>query len=413
MSLKFEWRPLSAGDLVEKADKFVNYPSCQRDYVWNNPMQCRLIDSVLRGLPIPPLTIIVLIDEFFGDFFQVVDGQQRAETIIRYAHDIFPTAKTFRDEPCLKPIAPGKKYSELSLKMRSQFDNYGVQCCFLHGLDKNVIETVYRRYNYQVSLNMAERLYSYSSKTREMLLPLSNHRFWSDVYLGKQDRKQTYQMLVIIGLLESYDIYCNVTTPRQLDMAAGHNTSKTIDLEVINKISSRLDLATHLFKGAAMKSVTHVIPIYQAVMLLQMDKYDLSCVSEYALARWFNRIREKSLTNRQNGNMGDLFAALSKMREQRTFWEKQLPIVQEELAIQPKDHKRRFTELDKLRAWIRQEGKCISCGKQVLLNEDGHHIEPHSIGGATRDANCLLIHKKCHQLKHKQMSSFDISTQHI
>jgi hypothetical protein len=35
-----------------KRKAYDSYPSCQRDYVWSKGMQQKLIDSVLRGLPI-------------------------------------------------------------------------------------------------------------------------------------------------------------------------------------------------------------------------------------------------------------------------------------------------------------------------------------------------------------------------
>ena len=165
-------------------------------------MQRKLIDSILRGLPIPPLTIIPEEDELFGPIYRIVDGQQRLETIFRYINDEFSTEKKFRDEPLIKPISPGRKYSELEQVYRKKFDNYMLQICIIDGVDPENIELVYRRMNYQKSLKLSERLYSYQSPAKKIAEKLDKHPIWTTVYMGNMDRKQVYQMVLMVILME-------------------------------------------------------------------------------------------------------------------------------------------------------------------------------------------------------------------
>lgn len=84
ISSKFEhW---SIFDIKRKFDeKDLNVPEFQRNDVWNNPEKSRLIESLLRGIPIPS---IYLSEEKEG-IYNVIDGQQRINSIVQYLDDSF------------------------------------------------------------------------------------------------------------------------------------------------------------------------------------------------------------------------------------------------------------------------------------------------------------------------------------
>lgn len=63
----------------------VNYsPSFQRNYVWEEPKATYFIESIVLGTEIPPL---VLFRD--GEGYEVIDGRQRYETILRFMGDKF------------------------------------------------------------------------------------------------------------------------------------------------------------------------------------------------------------------------------------------------------------------------------------------------------------------------------------
>jgi uncharacterized protein with ParB-like and HNH nuclease domain len=81
----YNYQGMAIHALYAERDAYDTYPSCQRDYVWSRGMQQKLIDSVLRGLPIPPITILPASQHtIMGTRFWVVDGQQRLKTILRF-----------------------------------------------------------------------------------------------------------------------------------------------------------------------------------------------------------------------------------------------------------------------------------------------------------------------------------------
>lgn len=69
-------------------------PPYQREYIWSNPDSQKLIESILRGIPLPSIILATVADD---DKLQIVDGKQRLTSILRFvgAH---PAAIAFAKE---------------------------------------------------------------------------------------------------------------------------------------------------------------------------------------------------------------------------------------------------------------------------------------------------------------------------
>jgi hypothetical protein len=69
-------------------------PPYQREYIWSNPDSQKLIESILRGIPLPSIILATVADD---DKLQIVDGKQRLTSILRFvgAH---PSAIAFAKE---------------------------------------------------------------------------------------------------------------------------------------------------------------------------------------------------------------------------------------------------------------------------------------------------------------------------
>jgi uncharacterized protein with ParB-like and HNH nuclease domain len=63
----------------------LNVPDFQRNDVWKNPDKSRLIESILRGIPIP----MIYLAKEEGKKYAVIDGQQRIKSIVQYLDDKF------------------------------------------------------------------------------------------------------------------------------------------------------------------------------------------------------------------------------------------------------------------------------------------------------------------------------------
>lgn len=60
-------------------------PEMQREYVWDNGRASRLIESLLLNIPVPP----VYFAERADAVFEIVDGHQRVNSIVRYLNNQF------------------------------------------------------------------------------------------------------------------------------------------------------------------------------------------------------------------------------------------------------------------------------------------------------------------------------------
>jgi uncharacterized protein with ParB-like and HNH nuclease domain len=117
---------MSVGELLSLyRDKELNiHPEFQRFFRWSDEQKSRLIESLLLGIPIPP--IFVSQDE--KGKWDVIDGLQRLSTIFQLTGDL----KDERDQPVPAPVLQETKYlSELKINagrlhkkhVRSTFGN--------------------------------------------------------------------------------------------------------------------------------------------------------------------------------------------------------------------------------------------------------------------------------------------------
>lgn len=397
MQSSFTRETISIREFRSEYEDLVSYPDCQRDYVWKLNMKQRLIDSVLRGWPIAPVIVYKRHLALGGGFkYYIVDGQQRIETIRRFWSNKFRTASKFRDEPRLKPVCPNKSYEELDQQDQRLFDSYRLDFNVIDDSFANgAVESIFRRLQNQVKLTFSEKLFSYTGDAKTIAddSDIDHHRFWSDIYRGRIDRKQKFQAVLQLIMMETQGVYRNMTTPRLIDIAAQTKTLSDIP-GLKRSISDRLNICARLYRNADVRAIYHMIPVYQSVLLLEQD-YCLTTAPEGILAEWFNSVRQDRL-NDQRYRGYDLFALLTKVHEQRKFWSDNMSIVEGLLSAYWRDTKRRFSVNDKLVAWNRQNGKCLRCGEPLSVSDVGHHVVWHADAGKTIAENCELVHDKCH-----------------
>lgn len=392
----YELESVAIGSLLVQREKYENYPPCQRAYIWPKRYKQRLIDSILRGLPINPICVFRERNVFKGVLYWIVDGQQRLRTVFDFADGKFQTLSDLRDEPMLRPIEPDRYYDELSADAKGQFDGYILRFALLR-VQPEKMGTVFRRMQWQKKLTMAERIWSYGGRTVEIYHELKGHRFFELIYpqyVSGTDRKQTYQLMLMALLMEVRGAFCNMTTPNIVNSAAGIVEYPN---DIADRVNDHLNKATHAFYGINATSMSEFVPLYQAVMLLEQAGFSISDSEEGCLTGWHMAKKKESLNvKRQYGK--DLSLQILRVNKQLVFWQEEWSKVAGMEGLFRCDPKRRFDMLDRLDAWEKQKGRCAVCGKTMLMGKViGHHVVPHSQGGLTDSSNCMLVHRHCHQ----------------
>lgn len=126
-------------------------PAHQRDFVWKRAAQQGLVDTVLRGIPMPAVTIRKkeLAD---GTYLQTLeDGQQRLTTLRLYMEGAFADKE-------------GRYFSQLSDLTKERFRNYQVAVQTYEGAtDEEAIE-IFMKLQGGSSLTVGEKIHSIKDK---------------------------------------------------------------------------------------------------------------------------------------------------------------------------------------------------------------------------------------------------------
>lgn len=149
-------RGYSVNDFVswDQREELTLRPRFQRRDVWSQNAKSHLIDTILRGLPVPIIFIRQTIDpERRKTVREVVDGQQRLRCVISYYKDEFPVLKSQNTQ------YGGMTFSELPPEAQVSFLAYEFSVDLLEGVtEKDVLQIFARLNTYAQKLNAQELL---------------------------------------------------------------------------------------------------------------------------------------------------------------------------------------------------------------------------------------------------------------
>ena len=102
-------------DVLRRVEKgaFIMHPDFQRDFIWPDDKQSKLIESVLMRIPLP---VFYLAEDSVGRMI-VVDGLQRLSTFQRFVNDKLKLKLPTQEE------LNGKRFSELSPKLQNRIED--------------------------------------------------------------------------------------------------------------------------------------------------------------------------------------------------------------------------------------------------------------------------------------------------
>lgn len=152
-------------------------PKFQRRKVWSGKAKSYLIDTILKGLPIPPVFLRERIDlSTRKTIREVIDGQQRLAAIFDFLDDGFRILKTHNEE------FGNLNFSQLSEEVKIKFLSYQIPTHVLTTAeDAKVLEIFARLNTYTVPLNKTEILnakYFGLFKQLVHMLAREYYKFW-------------------------------------------------------------------------------------------------------------------------------------------------------------------------------------------------------------------------------------------
>lgn len=180
----FDSRAYSINDFLEWSDKkqLILSPKFQRKAIWADDAKSYLMDTIIRGKPIPKIFIRQTLNiENRQSMREVVDGQQRLRTILSFINDGFAIKKKHN------PKYGGFYFSQLSnidSEIQSTILNYEISVDLLVNLpDKEILDIFARLNSYSVVLNQQEKINANHFSEFKILVDKLSHKhndFWSE-----------------------------------------------------------------------------------------------------------------------------------------------------------------------------------------------------------------------------------------
>jgi len=159
--------------------ELVLVPEFQRRPVWHSKARSYLIDTIIRGLPIPPIYVREVIDPRTQKVIrEVIDGQQRLRAVLDFIAGPLKIQKTHNQE------LAGKSFRNLSEEDRGKFLRYAFSVNLVEQANYEDILDIFARINsYTMTLNRQERLnakYFGEFKTTVYRLGREYASFWKE-----------------------------------------------------------------------------------------------------------------------------------------------------------------------------------------------------------------------------------------
>ena len=192
-------------------------PEFQRGFVWDIPRASRLIESIMMGLPVPPLFFYV--DE--QKRYLVIDGLQRLKSIFSFMGGFWEGPSPSSKRPfAMKGFNPqnplyGKTFEDFTAKDQRELKNYVLRTIIVQQLNPNDSTSIYHIFQ---RLNTGGMTLSdqevrncvYAGEFNDMLARLNKHGGWRKI-LGKEKednrKKDTGYALRCISLLHNHKKY--------------------------------------------------------------------------------------------------------------------------------------------------------------------------------------------------------------
>ena len=115
-------------------------PPFQRRSVWSPKDRRFFLDTIFRGYPSPSIFLHKTIGDDGRHIYEVVDGKQRLETIIRFVNNRITLASDFGDAQFA-----GKKWRHLAEDARRKFWDYVLPVEFIRVVEGTVLNQVFER----------------------------------------------------------------------------------------------------------------------------------------------------------------------------------------------------------------------------------------------------------------------------
>jgi 5-methylcytosine-specific restriction endonuclease McrA len=433
-------------DFHEYMEDYVTRPPYQRKSVWSKAKKQSLMDSLFRRYYIPKLVIreIRLSDERTVN--EIIDGQQRINTVQEFFDNKYPLPKTLAD---IDKDLPGAYYKDLETDVRKFIDkSLKFQADVIKNIEEpnnvkhQIIATeIFWRLQQGESLNYMEVAHAQlSSLTRNFIVKYSDDQTFDFLKYEPIDtnpdkkpfftllnvdntRMKHLQFMARFLLIEKSGGYADLSDRKieefinnnKQDDGIGNlsyeNTPEALSvLQNLNKFYEIFKDDPMLDSQSGIKELSieyFIISVYMLIRHLRMyyvidDKLKINVRKfiYYFHERWrtFDETTDHDMLTFSNSRQQGEHDLETRDRIMRQVFFQYLK--DNELKIIEKDEKRAFSELERIIIYRKCKGLCQQClregkpeneAKVSWSKYQADHVFPHSKGGKTIIKNGELL----------------------
>ncbi len=420
---------------LRKQQMLVVNPEYQRGAVWTAAQKKRLIDSVLRGYPLPIIYLHHIkreVGKLVSQRYEVIDGQQRITALAEYHEGAFklfdPNADAqearfpefIKRQPC--PWAR-LQWRDLPEDAREQFLGTELAIVRIETHDDNEARDLFVRLQAGMPLNSQEKRDAWPGHFTDFVLRLGGKpgiaRYPGSDFFNvlmkankAKDRGKFRQLAAQVAMLyltkrwSGGERLCDINA-QAIDDFYYENLGFDEDSPDASRLFEILDKVTGLLRDQKRKKLLgheamHLVLLVDSVW----DDYTRSW--EANLADAFDSFRSAlaaATPTRDSANPAEHWLRYGvytrvnsdradSIRRRHEFFSAQMWTA---LKPQMKDPKRLYGPLEREIIYYRDRKRCAVCDAEVVWDDmEVHHIEGHAVGGLTTLANGLLVHAHCH-----------------
>jgi len=393
-------------------------PEFQREYVWTlrPELPSRLIESLLLEIPIPPI--------YFGKDangrLEMIDGQQRLTTLIKFVSNDFPLRKLNR-----MASLNHKHFKDLSTPLQRKILDTPIRSITIDvATNSDLRYEVFERLNRgSMALNEQElRNCVYRGPFNKLLETLENDPFWRRVKGGDVPEPRFKEREIILRVFAFADRvqYYTGNLKRFLNEYMGQYAPNKADaLETYAASFSQTMQNVYTVFGNKSARLYEVDP--QTNMGGWDAKFSVTALDMQASALW-NQPAIK--VQRASEQLRELFLftlltdaeiqmsitkATGSATQSKTRWNKFRLLAEPIIAgtvIEP-----RFFDFEFRKRLFEASNTCQLCKNEIHSLEDStvDHIIPHSKGGKTIATNGQLAHRGCNASKNAKIIETGVS----
>ncbi|MBB5236290.1 DUF262 domain-containing protein [Deinococcus budaensis] len=292
-------------------------PKFQRRSVWMPKAKSYLMDTIVRGMPMPPIYIRPLLDtDSHRTIREVVDGQQRIRTILEYIKGEFSILSTHNKD------LGGIFYSELSDQVKRNILEYKITANLLESIsDSEVLELFSRINTYTVPLNAQElrnaqffglykqSIYTLAHKHYKFFV---NNKILTDVRIARMGDAELVSEIMTSFITQTWDT-SNKVLRETYERFDDNFSNKDIYQEMF---SETINFIAEVFGDGLKDSLFRRTPLFYSLFILCVNEiYSVEKALQGELER-----KDKGLAIRNITRMVKKVDELSKNDSQNREW---------------------------------------------------------------------------------------------